>query len=53
MLTEPHPGQVEEFLTRNGIPFGGLDGTDDSIEETEIEYPHGQPRRGLVERLFG
>ena len=53
MLTEPHPGQIETFLERNGIPFGGPDGTDDTIEETAIEYPHGEPGRGLVERLFG
>ena len=42
MLTEPNPGQVEAFLDRHGIPYGGdVDG--DASEEGG----------GLLSKLFG
>jgi len=36
MLTEPSDGQVEAFLTRAGIPFGGPGGSDPSIVESTV-----------------
>jgi glutaredoxin len=36
MLTEPAAGQVEVFLARNGIAFGGPDG-DPAVTEGHIE----------------
>lgn len=41
MLTEPNPGQVEEFLTRNGIPFSSEGGDSDG------------ERKGLIGRILG
>ena len=44
MLTEPAPGQVEAFLRRHGIAFGGPGG-DPSITAPDIERAgrHAQP----------
>jgi glutaredoxin len=38
MLTEPNPGQVEEFLERNGIAYSNISG---------------DGRGGLIGKLFG
>lgn len=43
MLTEPNPGQVEEFLDRHGIPYGG------DVEGGEAAEGGG----GLLSKLFG
>ena len=52
ILTEPHRGQIEEFLRRHEIPFCGPGGTDDGLTAAEIEFPTGK-RRGLLKRLLG
>lgn len=41
MLTEPNPAQINTFLIRNGIDFGGKGGTTDRFEQAERE-PAGQ-----------
>jgi glutaredoxin len=43
MLTEPHPGQVEEFLERHGIAYGG---------PPEGEATDGDGRLGGLRGLF-
>lgn len=48
MLTEPAIGQVEVFLRRNGIPFGGPDG-DPEVTAWEIT-PMGEQREPLFPR---
>jgi glutaredoxin len=48
MLTEPAIGQVEEFLRRNGIPFGGPGG-DPAVTTWDI-VPEGAQRQPLGRR---
>ncbi len=48
MLTEPANGQVEEFLRRNGIPFGGPGG-DPEVTAWNIT-PEGQQRQPIGRR---
>lgn len=47
MLTEPNPGQVEEFLDRHGIAYGGADG-----EATEGDESGKAGGGGLLSRIF-
>ena len=48
MLTEPANGQVEVFLRRNGIPFGGPGG-DPEVTTWNIT-PEGQQRQPIARR---
>ncbi|MGE3858256.1 MAG: glutaredoxin family protein [Dehalococcoidia bacterium] len=48
MLTEPGTGQVEEFLRRNGIPFGGPGGAPE-VTDWAIT-PKGEQRKSWFSR---
>ena len=50
MLTEPNPGQVEEFLDRHGIPYGGDDDAEASSGEGQRSSNAGGG--GLLSRIF-
>ncbi len=45
MLTEPNPGQVEEFLDRHGIPYGGDEDGERNGDEDDS--------KGIFSRLLG
>ena len=50
MLTEPNPGQVENFLDRHGIPYGEASGLDKSAVTKEGRH---REQRGRLRSLLG